>query len=60
MSTPYAQSPVRISAGTAVKLGFFAALGAFLFWLIVSVFFLVIGLILAAAGLLAGLPSLPR
>jgi hypothetical protein len=60
MSTPYLQPPVRITAGTAVKIGFFVALGAFLFWLIVTILFVVLGLILAAAGLLAGLPSLPR
>lgn len=49
-------STVTISAGTAIKIGFFGALGAFLLWLIVSVVLGIIGIILAAAGLLAFWP----
>jgi hypothetical protein len=52
MSNQYATGPqqVRISAGTAVKIGFFGALGAFLFSLILSLIAVVVGLVLTAAG----------
>ena len=54
MSTPTAAPPekIRIGAGTAVKLGFFGALGAFLFALIVYVVLGIVGLLLFAAGAL--------
>lgn len=42
---------VRIGAGTAIKIGFFGAFGAFLFGLIVSVILTVLGLLLGAAAL---------
>jgi hypothetical protein len=46
-SVTYAQrQPVTISAGTAIKIGFFGALGALLFSIIVSVIGLVIVLVL--------------
>jgi hypothetical protein len=48
---------VNLSAGTAFKIGFFGALGAFVLWLIVSIVVGVIGLILAAAGLFTGVLS---
>ncbi len=48
-------SPVRISASTAVKIGFFGSLGALLFSLIVSVVFGVIVLVLLALGVGGGL-----
>lgn len=53
MSNSYqSQGPqtVRVSAGTAVKIGFFGALGVMLFSLILSVFAAIIGLVLAAIG----------
>jgi hypothetical protein len=43
-------SQVRISASTAVKIGFFGALGALLFSLILSIILGIIALILAAVG----------
>lgn len=43
---------LRVSAGTAIKIGFFGAFGAMLFGLIVSVILAVIGLIFGAAALL--------
>lgn len=52
MSNPYSAGPqqVRVSAGTAVKIGFFGALGALLFSLILSVILGIIALVLAAIG----------
>lgn len=51
MTNPYSSSSqVRVSAGTAVKLGFFGALGALLFSLILSVILGIVALILAAVG----------
>ena len=52
MSDNYATGPsqIRISAGTAIKIGFFGALGALLFSLIISVIAGIVALILAAAG----------
>jgi hypothetical protein len=48
--------PVKISAGTAVKIGFFGALGATLFSLVLS---LVVGLVLFILALLGiGVASL--
>lgn len=65
MSNSYNAAPpvppaVTVTAGTAIKIGFFGALGAFLLWLIVSVVLGIVGIILAAAGLLAFWPDLPR
>lgn len=59
MSLPHAAPPekIRIGAGTAVKLGFFAALGAFLFALILYVVLGIVALVLFAAG---ALPFLER
>ena len=50
MSTQYLAAPekVRIGAGTALKFGFFAAFGVFLFYLILSVVLGILVLILAA------------
>ncbi|MBA3529177.1 MAG: hypothetical protein H0T91_07720 [Propionibacteriaceae bacterium] len=52
MSNQYSSGPqqVRVSAGTAVKIGFFGALGALLFSLIVSIILGIIALVLAAVG----------
>ncbi|MGO1974884.1 MAG: hypothetical protein ACTH2Q_18175 [Propionibacteriaceae bacterium] len=48
---PYGtQSPVTISAGTAIKIGFFGSLGAVLFSLILGVIALVVSVVLAAVG----------
>jgi hypothetical protein len=48
MSTQYPGQPsIDITAGTAIKLGFFAALGAALFSLILTVVAGVIGVIIA-------------
>jgi|tagenome__1003787_1003787.scaffolds.fasta_scaffold20540887_2 hypothetical protein len=55
MSASYGPPPrttVNVRAGTAFKLGFFGALGAFVLWLVVTIVLGVLGLILAAAGLL--------
>jgi hypothetical protein len=41
---------VRIGAGTALKFGFFAAFGIFLFYLILSVVLGAVWIFLAAAG----------
>ena len=60
-SLPSAQQAIRITAGTAVKIGFFGALGATLFSLILSV---VIGIVLFVLTLLGvaifNLPNMPR
>jgi hypothetical protein len=41
---------VRIGAGTALKFGFFAAFGIFLFYLILSIVLGAVWIFLAAAG----------
>ena len=51
-------SKVRITAGTAFKLGFFGALGIFVFYLIISIIFGIFAAIALAAGLLPTLPQL--
>ena len=54
-----AESPkLRITAGSAFKLGFFGALGLFVFYLIVSVIFGILAAVALAAGLLPSLPQL--
>ena len=62
MSDPYATAAepptVRITAGTAFKLGFFGALGIFVFYLLVSVVFGIFAVIALAAGILPSLPEL--
>ena len=52
MTTEYvtASDKVRIGAGTALKFGFFAAFGVFLFYVILSVVLGIAALLLAAAG----------
>jgi uncharacterized Tic20 family protein len=57
MTNQYSTGPqtVRISAGTAIKIGFFGSLGALLFSLILSLIGLVIVLILLALGIGGGL-----
>jgi type III secretory pathway component EscV len=52
MSTQYIAEPekVRIGAGTALKFGFFAAFGVFLFYLILSVIVGTVAVLLAASG----------
>ena len=51
MSNQYSSaSPVHLTAGTAIKIGFFGAFGAFLFSLILSVVALIVAVILAAVG----------
>lgn len=54
---PPATQRVLIGAGTAIKIGFFGAFGALLFWIVLSIVFGIIALILLAAGL--SLPNLP-
>lgn len=49
---------VRITAGTAFKLGFFGALGLFVFYLILLVIFGIFAAIALTAGLLPNLPQL--
>jgi hypothetical protein len=53
MTTEYVTTSdkVRIGAGTALKFGFFAAFGVFLFYLILSVIVGIAALLLGAAGL---------
>ena len=61
MSDSYAPTDppkVRITAGTAFKLGFFGALGIFVFYLIVSIVLGIIATIALAAGILPNLPEL--
>jgi hypothetical protein len=52
MTTEYYTTPdkVRIGAGTALKFGFFAALGVFLFYVVLSVVLAGLALLLDAAG----------
>jgi hypothetical protein len=52
MTTQYVvpSEKVRIGAGTALKFGFFAAFGIFLFYLILSVILGTVAILLAAAG----------
>jgi hypothetical protein len=54
MTTEYVATSdkVRIGAGTALKFGFFAAFGVFLFYLILSVALGIVALVLAAMGAL--------
>jgi hypothetical protein len=61
MSNSYAtpEPPrVKITAGTAFKLGFFGALGLFVFYLVLSIIFGIFATIALAAGLLPSLPDL--
>jgi hypothetical protein len=61
MSNSYATTEppkVRVTAGTAFKLGFFGALGIFVFYLVISIVFGIIAAIALAAGILPGLPEL--
>ena len=52
MSNSYGAIPdkVRIGAGTALKFGFFAAFGIFLFYLILSIVLGVVAIFLDASG----------
>jgi hypothetical protein len=52
MSTQYLApvEKIRIGAGTALKFGFFAAFGIFLFYLILSVVLGALALLLTASG----------
>ena len=55
MSNSYGFAPpekVRIGAGTALKFGFFAAFGVFLFYLIMSVVLGVVVIFLDASGII--------
>ena len=57
--SPAVDSPkVRITAATAFKLGFFGALGIFVFYLMISIIFGIFAAIALAAGLLPTLPQL--
>ncbi len=63
MSNSYATATteppkVRITAGSAFKLGFFGALGIFVFYLIISIVFGILAMIALAAGILPNLPQL--
>jgi hypothetical protein len=51
---------VRIGAGTALKFGFFAAFGVFLFYLILSVVLGFVAILLAASGVFNIDNLLPR
>jgi hypothetical protein len=51
-------SRFRVSAGTAFKAGFFAAFGAVVFTLLLSLVVVVVALVLAAAGVLPGVAQL--
>jgi hypothetical protein len=58
-SYPMTEPPkVKITAGTAFKLGFFGALGIFVFYLIISIVFGILAVIALAAGILPNLPNL--
>jgi hypothetical protein len=52
MTTEYytTSDKVRIGAGTALKFGFFAALGVFLFYVVLSIVLAGLALLLDAAG----------
>jgi hypothetical protein len=52
VSNSYGVAPekVRIGAGTALKFGFFAAFGIFLFYLMLSLILGVVAIFLAASG----------
>jgi type III secretory pathway component EscV len=52
MTTQYVaeSEKVRIGAGTALKFGFFAAFGVFLFYLILSVVLGIVAFFLAVSG----------
>ncbi len=56
IETPADSPKLRITAGSAFKLGFFGALGLFVFYLIISVIFGIIAVIALAAGFLPSLP----
>jgi hypothetical protein len=60
MTTEYytASDKVRIGAGTALKFGFFAAFGVFLFYVILSVVLGAVALMLAAVGAFPNLNNL--
>jgi hypothetical protein len=60
MTTEYytASDKVRIGAGTALKFGFFAAFGVFLFYVILSVLLGAVALLLAAVGAFPNLNNL--
>jgi hypothetical protein len=60
MATEYVTTSdkVRIGAGTALKFGFFAAFGVFLFYVILSVVLGIVALLLAAAGALPNINDL--
>jgi len=60
MTTEYytASDKVRIGAGTALKFGFFAAFGVFLFYVILSVVLGAVALLLAAVGVFPNLNNL--
>jgi hypothetical protein len=58
--TTTAPPKVQITAGTAFKLGFFGALGLFVFYLLISIVFGVFAVIAFAAGVLPSLPELLR
>jgi hypothetical protein len=62
MTTEYytMSDKVRIGAGTALKFGFFAALGVFLFYVVLSVVLGIVALLLGAAGLYDINNLLPR
>jgi hypothetical protein len=53
MTTQYVteSEKVRIGAGTALKFGFFAAFGVFLFYVILSLVLGAVAVLLAASGL---------
>ena len=54
MTTQYVApaEKVRIGAGTALKFGFFAAFGVFLFYVILSVIVGIVALVLAAFNMI--------
>ncbi len=61
MSNSSIDPPLRVGAGTAIKFGFFAALGATLFSVIVSIVVAIVVLVLGILGFgIGNLINLPR
>ena len=58
LDSPTESPKLRITAGSAFKLGFFGALGLFVFYLIISIAFGIVAAVALAAGLLPSLPQL--
>ena len=55
---PIDPQKIQITAGSAFKLGFFGALGVFVFWTVISIVFGILAAIALAIGILPNLPQL--